>query len=164
MSNKKKIFAMIFAFLGIQVCILLGLKNHSSKNISLECSSTTTRNFKTNHDLFFSAYFSALFKNDGTGSVSIVGKTSESVPRKFSHAYYFSYELDGEGRVTAKITKATEGIDNQIEDETFRRDIIDVTPRSKGGIKISQFENVYIFSMPDIIVNTCAPLRDDDDG
>ncbi|HDQ6251135.1 TPA: hypothetical protein QBA39_000668 [Shigella flexneri] len=158
MTNKKMYFILILVFTLLQVCFFALWKARDGSTTSLECTSTLTRNAKTDHSLYYSANLSVILKKDGSGSFTIVGLTDEDTPRKFSYSYFFTYKIDSNGRISGNAKAKVSGLENQIKDENFRLNFLDASLTGKGNARLSKFNNVYIFSIPGLIINTCAPI------
>lgn len=158
MKKNKITIIIALTFILLQVMFFSYFIFMKPKALSLKCASSFTRNMREEPGITYTGEMTLMLNRNGKGNLSFEGRTNESTPRTFHHAYFFDYRLDDEGILRAKIKSAPAGESNELTEDIFRKHFFELNFRLRGGLRINKFSNIYILNTPGFIISTCAPL------
>lgn len=159
MNRKIIITSFLCAFVFSQVLFMTYLMLENKRTISLECTSSFTRNVKEDGNRFYSGESTLILNRNGEGNFIIEGMTNDENHLKFHHVYFFEYSLTKDGILKAKLISSESGKRNEIPDDIFQKNFIELNFRLRGGLRINKFRDIYIFSVPGFIISSCAPIK-----
>lgn len=159
MNRKIIITSILCAFVFSQVLFVTYLISENKRTISLECTSSFTRNVKDEGNRLYSGESTIILNRNGEGNFIIEGITNDENHVNFHHVYFFEYFITEDGILKTKLTSSESGKRNDVPDDIFQKNFIELNFRLRGGLRINKFRDVYIFSVPGFIISSCAPLN-----
>ena len=159
MNRKIIISSFLCLFVFSQVLFFTYLMSENKRTISLECTSSFTRNVKDERSRFYSGESTLILNRNGEGNFIIEGVTNDESHLNFHYVYFFDYFLTKDGVLKTNLISSESGKRNEVPDDIFQKNFIELNFRLRGGLRINKFRGIYIFSVPGFIISTCAPLK-----
>lgn len=156
-SSRKNI--IFFAAFLIAQFLLYLVFYHSTHYLSVNCTSTFTRNSYQDYNFFFNGSFTVILRKDGTGELTIKAYSDEDTPKQVGRTYAFDYKIVSNGQLYTHIKSENKSATDTVDDAFYRKYFFDLAFDSAGQIRIHKFKNTFLFMSPDIIISACSPLE-----
>ncbi|HGU9824268.1 TPA: hypothetical protein ACNFPD_003366 [Enterobacter cancerogenus] len=158
MSKNKLFFSLIVLFFISQVLFISYWVFFQPRYTEIVCTSSFTHNLIGESNSYFNGEMTLTLKKNGRGNVTVEGKTTGENRLIFHKAFFFNYYLDELGVLHGKINSVQKAKNDQIDVNHFGMKFIELKFQLRGGLRINKFKNVYILSVPGLIINTCVPV------
>jgi len=157
-SEKKFFYKVAGLFVISQFLFIFYWLFFQPKYTEIVCTSSFVNNVIGEPDSYFNGELTLTLKNNGKGNVTMEGKTNGENRLTFHKAFFFDYYLDELGVLHGKINSVQKAKNDQIDQKYFGMKFIELNFTLRGGLRIHKFNNVYILSVPGLIINTCVPV------